>query len=523
MRIVLFFLLLSTLSLQGQEVQIDKSEIFKDRKTNSKLEFAVEDADGGLVTVRSYASGLSGRTKGYYIDHYDRDLRLKKNLDYPVKDVKVKNAYIKNGILYLIQLEANKKAKRFAYSVAQYNLTDYRISTSQLLNFPPGKAEQYFGKGIYGWLITSKGEDDNHLGSVKLSKNNRYFAINIDIQDKKREVHKIYVYDTDLNPVFEQTLRKNVADRLFDYNTFEIDDDDGSIYFLGKAYPDGRRKKKRKDKANYHFELTRVDTEGESTVRLESGENFIESMQVVLEGDQVVCVGFYGENQEELLHGVCAFDLDNETLEIQSSSFSPFTDQFLTDKYGERKRRKKKAKRKGLRNIVFRNIEVLENGDISLNAEEYIVTTRMVQTGVGAGNLHTETIYLFNDIIALRLNQDRSLKWARTINKSQEGLDITSYTSLSVDESTYIFINCSDRIKRLRNDRIEFKDTSAKRSNLYMIHIDEKGDFDYQSIVDDKDSKVYYKVDSGIPNPLKRTVILVGDRKKKGRILRVTI
>lgn len=523
-RLLYFALLLSSTIAIGQDLQVDKSEIFKDRKTASILEFAVEDVDGGLVTIRSYRGSLSRRTKGYYIDHYDSDLKLQKNLDYPVKDITIKNAFIKNGILNLIQLEANKKAKRFAYSVTQYDLKDYRISTDRLLNFPPGKAEQFFGSGIYGWLLTSRGEDDNHLGSVKISKYQQYFAINIDVQDKKREIHKIYVYDTDLNLLFEKTIRKNVEDRLFEYNTFEIDDDDGSIYFLGKAYPDGRRKKRKRDMANYHFELTRVDPEGESTIRLESGENFIESMQVVLDGEAITCVGFYGENREELLHGVCAFDLDIESLEIKSSTFSAFTDQFLTDKYGDRKRRKKRAKRKGLGNIVFRNIEILDNGDISLTAEEYFVTTRTVNTGVGAtGGMRTETLYYFNDIIALRLNKDRSLKWARTINKTQEGLDITSYTALSMEESTYIFINCSDRINRLRDDRIEFRDTNAKRSNLYMIHINGEGGFDYQSIVDDKDSKVYYKVNSGVANSLKGTVILVGDRKKLGRILRVTI
>ena len=161
----------------------------------------------------------------------------------------------------------------------------------------------------------------------------------------------------------------------------------------------------------------------------------------------------------------------------------------------------------------------MDNGDIIVNAEEFFITTHTSMNG--SGGMSTYTIYHFNDIISVRLDKDGVLKWARNINKAQTGLTNSSYTSIPVDETTYFFINCSDNIKKLSADRIAFKQTKAKKSNLYMISIDKNGAFDFEKLIDDKDSKVYYKVNDGVVNLNDRTVILPGKKKKNTRILKI--
>ena len=125
--------------------------------------------------------------------------------------------------------------------------------------------------------------------------------------------------------------------------------------------------------------------------------------------------------------------------------------------------------------------------------------------------------------MSLKMNKDGDLIWARNINKRQTGFATSSFTSIPVGDNSYFFINCSDNIKKLSADRIAFKQTKAKRSNLYMIKINNDGKFDFEKLIDDKDSKVYYKVNNGNVNLNDQTVILTGKRKKNTRILKLKI
>ena len=139
------------------------------------------------------------------------------------------------------------------------------------------------------------------------------------------------------------------------------------------------------------------------------------------------------------------------------------------------------------------------------------------------GGMRTYTLYHFDDIISLKMNKDGDLLWARNINKRQVDLANSSYTSIPVGDDSYFFINCSDNIKKLSANRISFKHTRAKKSNLYVIKIDKNGDYEFNKLIDDKVSKVYYKVNNGNINIKNKTAILIGKRKKKTRILKLKI
>jgi hypothetical protein len=267
--------------------------------------------------------------------------------------------------------------------------------------------------------------------------------------------------------------------------------------------------------------LSKINADGEQITSFKSDERYIESLYLLKNKDRLVCVGFFGNKQEYKLNGVCVYDVNPETLETNFSKFNEFSNEFLDDKYGNREGKKKRKKEKGINNIDFKGVYLMANNDIVVNAEEFFITT--VTTMDANGNWRTRTVYHYNDIMAMRLDADGNLKWARNINKAQVGTVNSSYTSLPVEESTYFFINCSDDVKKISADRIAFKQTSSKKSNLYVISIDGEGNFDYKKLIDDKESKVYYKVNNGITNINNQSVILLGERKKDGRILKLQI
>ncbi|MFD2915959.1 hypothetical protein [Psychroserpens luteus] len=512
-------LLLATTFTFAQDISITQSEIFKDKKKNSYLTLTLEAEDGGIVTIRQYHSGFGLRLKGYYIQYFDANLKLVKELDYEVKNKTIRNAFLKDGQLHLIEIEQEKKEDRIAINVSSSDLNNLSFTSRNLLTFTEDNVKKYFGLMLFGngWNQA----DGDHMGDVVLSANEKFFAINFDFKNKEKETHKVFVFNDNFDMVYEKLIVKDIKDKLFIYSDFDVDGEDGTIYFLGKAYENGKRKSKKDGKVNYHFELNKINAEGEKTVNFKNEENYIQSLSLVVNEDRLACVGFYGKKEAYKLNGVCIYDLNPKTLETNYSKFNEFSAEFMTDKYGNKEGKKKRKKEKGINNIDFKGVYLMANNDILVNAEEFYITTH---TTMGAnGSMSTITIYHYNDIMAMRLDANGNLKWARNINKAQTGTVNSSFTTLPVGESTYFFINCSDKVKKLSADRISFKQTSSKKSNLYAISIDNDGNFDYKKLIDDKDSKVYYKVNDGVINMNNNTVFLLGERKKKGQILKLKV
>ena len=138
--------------------------------------------------------------------------------------------------------------------------------------------------------------------------------------------------------------------------------------------------------------------------------------------------------------------------------------------------------------------------------------------------MYTRTIYHYDDIVSAKINPDGEIVWARNINKRQatSGTDAyISYTSTIKGNDTYFFINAGEKVKKLSNDRIQFGQTSTKKSNLNVIKVSPSGDFDYQEILDDKDNEVPFKVSDGAITG--ESVIFIGQKGKKKQLLKITL
>lgn len=521
-KITLIILLLAAFNSTAQDISIIKSEIFKDSKKNSSLEYSLEDENGGLITIRAFYGGMLQKLKGYYIQHFDSNLKLLKEVEYEVDNNLLKNAFIKDNQLHLIEYIIDKKEGKISFNAVSADLSNLKFSTKEILSLSEKNQKKYFGVIIFPFLISNISQyDSNHTGEVVMSANSKFFAINFDINNKDKETHKIFVFNNNFEQIYDQLIQKNIKDKYFDYESIDIDNNDGTVYFLGKSFENESRKSKKKGKTNYHFEIYKVDSNGQTNISFKEDDKFISSLELIKSKNRLACIGFYGKKDEGRINGVSLFNLDPKTLEIQKKKFTPFSEQFLSDKYGNKGGKKKRKKEKGIKNIDFKDVNLMDNGDIVLNAEEFYITTH---TSTSAnGSVSMRTVYHFDDIISLRLNTDGDLKWARNINKRQVGFSNSSYTSITVGEDSYFFINCSDNIKKLSADRIAFKQTKAKKSNLYVIKINQEGNFDFKKLIDDKESKVYYKVNNGNVNIDRQTVILIGNRKKKSRVLKLEI
>src|SRR5690606_40056161 len=76
--------------------------------------------------------------------------------------------------------------------------------------------------------------DDDVLGMFKTSIHANYIAFTIDILDDAAEKHSIFVFDNNLNPIYQTEFTRGIKDRKFILQNIDVSDEDGTVYLLGK-------------------------------------------------------------------------------------------------------------------------------------------------------------------------------------------------------------------------------------------------------------------------------------------------
>lgn len=479
---------------------LSKSEVFQDEKRFADLLYAENDGEGGLVTIRAVFTGLIPTLSAYYIEQFNADLQAVSKTELDANPEYIRSVKIANDTIFLLAFEHDKENETFKINLLSSPLGQSDFKKRNLLAFDKNSSSYSFWRGINKL-------DGDTFGAVIFSENKNYMAVSFDVKQDKNEARLIYVFDNRFNKVAEYPFELDIKDRLFDLESIEISDADGALYLLGKVFENNSRARKKDDKVNYHYDLYYMHKEVRKQLTIKSDTTFVRSLKSFMYEGQLSFLGFYSEKNDFRYKGTCKFDINTQTFEVTHNTFSPFTKQFLIDKYGQ-------AKEKELSNLTFRNIHRLSNGDIILNAEEFYVVTVYVY-GVAY------TTFNYNDIIALRLKPDGTMVWARNINKRQTGTNGTeSFTAFVHNETNYLLINASDNLKQLKNNRIQFNHKGTKKANLYAIAIAPDGTYTYEEIVDGDTENMPYAVRYGAVTE-NGEAILFGRNGKNKQLLKV--
>lgn len=485
---------------------IAKSEVFKDEYKHSFISLVEDDGAGGVIIVRSFRGGAFSSGSGYYFERYDPQMKLIKEYEYDTKQRNVLGVIVNEGKVHIVDLVYDKEQKAYVCRANSASIDDFNFSQKELFAINM--------KEIKRFMFGFRSVDDDSGATMIVNEDRSAFAIAMDLKgEDNTESHKLFLFDANCNKRLEHNFTRDIKDRKFMYENIDVSKDGNTVYLLGKVYTD--EKKKKKEGGKYQYELTRIDQSGQKTQVFDTEDRFSQSLKMMVSQDRLFCVGFYSEKNDFRYKGLSYFQLDPTTLAIQTSKHNPFTDQFMMDKYG-------KDKDKELRNLSFRGMHVSANGDVIFNAEEFFVVTHSYMTP--NGGMVTRTTYHYNDIVSAKLSATGDLIWARNINKRQAtGGDesFISYSSMFDGDNTYFFINTGEKVKKLRADRIQFGQSSAKRSNLNVIRINGSGEFDYQELLDDKENEVPFMVSSGaVAN---NSIYFIGRKGKKKQLLKITM
>jgi hypothetical protein len=534
---------------QSIDFKVEKSELFKDEFRETEILVSKDDGNGGIFILRSYNGNTISPNYGYYFEHYDSNLKLVKDFQletkFPIyqKNNTALGYFFNENEIYIADILYDLKEKAFVCSMTTVNFNDFKSLKKELFRIPRDELKKL---GLFALSpefkinAYSKYENTDKSSAIKMSVNRdkSAFAIAIDFYSEDTETIKFFVFDNKMNLNFDKVFKKEINDDKFQLHNIEVSNDGTTVYMTSKVYTSDTRTKEEGGK--YEFEITSLTKYTEKSKIIDVEDHFIQTLKTVILDDKIIAVGFYSDKKDTRFKGVSYFQFNSENLDLLTKKTNAFSNQFLIDKYGDKKP-------KELKDIVVKEVLVLKNGELIFNAEEVYIETRHNggynpltngghttftngghTTFTNGGPISTShnnpTPYNFHDIVSVKLNDIGDLLWSRNINKTQEEslekIPYISYSSLLINNQNYFFLNASEKIRNLDNNRIEFVEKRLKKSHLYVIHVADDGTYDYKKLLDAYNNEVPFMVANGIRTA--NSIIFLGRKGSKKQLLKIS-
>ena len=471
--IFLFFITGIIAHAQLDTLKVSVSEIFKDEKYKTSLLFAKEDANGDIFTVRNYYSSISN-PKGYYIEHYNKDLKLLKRTAVEVNRNEIKGLFLTEDSVILLQFQYNYKAKKYAFATLTSSKDDFDFSEKEIYSIDRDRLDKYDYFGIRSEPEFNL-HHNNNLGDIVASENGDFITLNLFTKTKEGSALLVITFNKKFEKVYEYefetviSLKENASKNLpLEYQNMVLDNK-GTVYFLGRVFNTNNKNLEKSDEPNYYFVLFKADavSKTQKVIPIES-TNIIRSLQLATKGDRLAAVGLYTDTvgssfsftSGNRYDGAVLFNLDQTSLNKLKESFQPFSEEFMIEKYGI-------VKEKINSFLSYRSIFMLDNGDLIINVEEF-------EMYISDDNVNARRVY--RDIMGFRLSHEGDLTWAKNINKKQDdwsldNIPFLSYTATIKNDVAYYFVNAASDLKVLKNNQIELREGPR----LYAFKIYPKG------------------------------------------------
>ncbi|TLP77357.1 hypothetical protein [Maribacter sp. ACAM166] len=506
-------LFISALGAFAQEEQVNYTigEKFHDKYRYSNMLAMADDGSEGTVVVRAYYTGIILRPKGYFIEHYNKNLELISEYNYKLKDANFIDAYVRNGQVYLLFLEYSFKNNSYQYEVHRSPFSQFQFTRETILSIASQPVEQPLDRNFYNRNFTS-----GFTTSVLFNDEKSAFAITTHYKKRKVDQHTIHVFDSNLKKLMAHDFTDEVEEKNYAFENILFSKDLQNVYLVGKAY--FKKKRFNATERKYQYEMVRISKTGRSVQSFYTPGKFPEALKPIFKGNDLLCIGFYADRKDNRYNGISYFKLNPISLEIGVSKFNPFSEQFMLDKFG-------REDDKAIKDLVFKGMDVTNAGNILFNAEEYF-TSSSIQSNTSGGRVMV-TRYHHNDIISAKLSPTGDLVWARNINKTEvtqgDGA-YASYSAYTKEDTTYFFISTSaENPQQLSDDRIMFKQGMSRNRNVFLIRLDENGHMNYSKVIDDTEARLPLMVSRPYINRLNDELMFYAKRGTKKQLVQVAI
>jgi len=503
----------ATLLCYGQKMPVDYTfgEKYNDRYKYSTLASISEDGTGGYLLVRSYFSGMVLKPKGYFIEHYNKDLQLINEYNYKFRGPEFVEGYVKNGQLYLLFLSYDFLNESYDYKVHRSPISEFNFTEETILSVHSQPVMNPLDKNYYnrnfnsGFTTTTLFDEDKSA-----------FVISTHFKRGNINKHHIYLFSASLKKLIEYDFSAEVEEKNYAFEHIAVSNDLENAYIVGKAY----FKKKRFSalERKFQYELIRISKDGAKTQTFDEPSKYSEGLIPVLRNESLICVGFYADRKDNRYNGLGYFEVERNTLAFKIKKYNAFSNQFMFDKFG-------KDDAEFVKDLVFKNVSFTDDNAVLFNAEEYFVTNS-VQANSSGGRVRVERFH-HNDIVSAKIDAKGNLAWARNINKAevtQGDGSYASYSSYTKNGKTYFFISTSaENPQLLNNERLIFKQGLSRNRNVFIIQLDELGKMSYEKIIDDHEARLPLMVSKPYLDSRKDEVLFYAKRGTKKQLVNISL
>jgi len=549
-KIILMLVFLLANQLNAQQLKVKKSPVYEDNKKKSELATMISDKQGGVFAVRPYFAGYSNSKLGYYIEHYNRDLKLLKTHTYKLeRNRDIAAVFVNDDKFFFVEYQKNNKTKKINV-IANYTAIDeMKFKQKTLFSFATKNVNSF-----YYDLISQGKKTGSLLTNVSFSKDNKYGLFYFDMYNRKAETHRLYVLNNKMELVWKKQIKFPYKDRNFTVEDFQISNN-GMAYVLAKVHLGSVFNR------SYHYELYKINADGLlGTLKFDNNKQYASSLKIVKGklDNTIAIVGLYSQyyrsssfvnSMEELknytngdyrVRGVCTFKIDSKEMKLTKQNFQKFSNRFIQDKYGKvRKDRSGRSKAIDVSNIVFRDVFFTENGDMIVAAEEFTKTASQppVSNTIGNNNYYTNQnmnqtttySYQFGDAMIFRLDADGKLLWSRNINKNMRASSpydpLASFSITASADNVYVFLTANKKLGKLSKGRKTFKDgfsgVTKYNSKMYAVKFDKMGKWTVKALVDNKQSDVIFYSKLGYRMP-DNSIYFFGRFRKDKQLMHIS-
>ena len=311
---------------------------------------------------------------------------------------------------------------------------------------------------------------------IKLSENEKYFGVVWEVPGKKeeRDLYGFKVYDTTLTLINDGEYPLPFDPDLSMIHSHHISNT-GDYFLALTEYKEGEKKAFLRNRLNYKaLHIYHIAEDGLQDYTLDLDGKRVEAMAMTSDDNNIFTItGIYGEMKEAGVSGVFHQRVDLNTGEKLDEGFKEFTEEFITQDWTDRdRRRQERRENRGrgeaqLYNYKMREATILDDGSIVGTMEQYYIQVR-TYSDTRSGQTSSTYYYYYNDIIAYRINPEGEFDWVEKVRKYQlstnDGGPFSSYESFIDNGKVYFIFN--DNVQNY-NDEGLFNDPERLHTANY--------------------------------------------------------
>ena len=460
---------------------------------NTRMSKIIGTTEKGFYSLRISNPALMSGYPSYLIEQFNNKNKVVKSKELEMKYKKKRREFedimLLGDKLFLFTSFYNAaKKKKYLFAETLSSISMKQRNDLQMI----GEIEdKNMRRGVFDFVVSEDSTKVMVYHSLPYKRN-------------QEEKFAFIVYDNDFTQLWKKEVTLPYNDDRFEVKGYRVDND-GNCYVMGQIFEDRKLIGGRK-RPFYKYAVLSYKNNGVNfkEYQVDLKDKFITDLTMKINDDgDLICAGFFSEQNQFNLKGTCFIKIDAETEEVITSSIKDFDFNFLTEYYSEyEKSRAERAEERGITNRqaeLFRfsldELILRSDGGAVLVAEQFFVEELRSNNYYDRFDTRVSYEYNYNDIIVVNINPDGTIEWTARIPKRQETRDdngyFSSYSMAVVRDRMYFVYNDNSRNfeERNMNRRFPYR-FNGNNSIITLSEINQDGSVKKYALGNNRDEKI---------------------------------